>query len=320
MPLGGVKNAFLHFRFLRHAAGHEVDRGIESEISFLKMFFGLVEETGLLNRNVDQSRLGAVRNGVPAVAAQWSWGERSCFAAFITCACVLERTARRGIDSSCPGDRGVRLGGNDLACGAIEDVKESVLKGLEENFSPSASDRDIGEDHRCGGIVVPGIPWHFLIMPNVFAGVGLKRHDRAGEQIVFALRAARAAVPRSSIARSDVDELEFGIVDHRIPHRSAASKLPPIAGPSRGCFRERGTFERFRWIAWNGVEAPRQVARLRVVGGNVTAHTECSAAVADKHPALYHAWCAGDGVTIFRIDGECLPNWFSGRGVERNEA
>src|SRR5580658_1648793 len=321
MSLDAVENAFLHFRFLRHAAGHEVDCGIESQIPFLKMYFGLVEETGLLYRNVNQSRLRTVRHGVPAVAAQRSRSERGCLAAFfIARAYALERTARRGIDSGCPGDRGVRLGGNDFSRGAIEDVKVTVFRSLKENLSRCATDGDVGQNDRGSRIVVPGITRHFLVMPKVLTRFRFERHDRAGEKIISALRAAHAAVPRSSVARSDVEQIELGIINYRIPHCSTPAELPPCAAPSFRGLLERRTFKRLRGITWDCVEAPCELSRVRVVGRHVAAHTHFRAAVADEHLALHDARRARDRVTILGIDGESFPCGFSGGRVEGNEA
>ena len=84
--------------------------------------------------------------------------------------------------------------------------------------------------------------------------------------------------------------------------------------------RENRLLERLRRIARNGIKAPRQLAGLRVVGGNVSADAVLAAAVADDHSSLHDARRASDGVAQLRIDGELLPNFVAGCRIERDQA
>src|SRR5580692_2208112 len=321
MSLDAGEDASLRIGLLWHASGHEVDCGIEREAGFLKVLLRLVKESGFLHGNVDQSRLRTVRDGVPTVAAQRSGSEWGSFTAvFVPRVGIFKRATCLRIDSGRPGDRGVGFCGNDITGGAIEYVEESVLRSLKKNLSPDPVDCDVGKDDWRGGIVVPCIAGNFLVVPNVFAGVGFERDDRAGEQIVFSFWAPGAAVPRSPVAGPDVEQVELGVVDDGVPDGAACAELPPFAAPAFCSLFECRAFERFCGIARNGVEAPRELARFGVVSGDVTAHAHLCAAVADENFAFDDPWSSCDRVAIFVIDGKSFPDGFSRGGVESDEA
>jgi hypothetical protein len=50
-------------------------------------------------------------------------------------------------------------------------------------------------------------------MPDILAGLRLERDDRCDKKVVAALGAADTFVPRTSVAHSDVEQVEFGIVN-----------------------------------------------------------------------------------------------------------
>ncbi len=166
---------------------------------------------------------------------------------------------------------------------------------------------------------VPRLARRRLVVPHVLAGVRLERDDRAQEQVVAAARAAVLLIPRRAVAGADVQQIELRVVRHRIPDRAAAAELPPFAVPGLRGLREDRRFERLRRIAGHGVEAPQHLAGLRVVRGDVAAHAELGAAVADDDFALDDARRAGDGVCLRLIDGHHGPHFVAGRGVERDE-
>ena len=156
-------------------------------------------------------------------------------------------------------------------------------------------------------------------MPDVFPGIRLERHDRGREKIVPAARAAHSPVPGSPVAHPDVERIELRVIRHGIPNGSATANFPPLAVPGlRGLFENRA-FEWLCRIAWHRVKAPRQFARVRVIGGDVASHAHFRTAVADEHFALYDARRAGDGVTRIAVDRECFPNEFSVGRVERHQ-
>src|SRR5215472_16823207 len=117
---------------------------------------------------------------------------------FVARADSLDGAPGLRVDSIGPGHGGIRLRGNQLAGGAVEDVEESVLRRVKENFSRDVPDDEVSENNLRGGIEVPDVPGSFLIMPDVHARVGLERDDRAGVKIVAALRTARVLAPGSA--------------------------------------------------------------------------------------------------------------------------
>ena len=88
-----------------------------------------------------------------------------------------------------------------------------------------------------------------------------------------------AAFQGAAIARADVDEIRLRVVDDRVPDGAAAAELPPFAVPRLRGHRHGFALEAVGGIAGHGEEAPRELARLGVVGGDVAAHAELCAAV-----------------------------------------
>ncbi len=168
--------------------------------------------------------------------------------------------------------------------------------------------------------VVPAFARRGLVVPDVLAGVGLQRHDRRQEQIVAAAGAAKPLVPRRSVAHADVEQVELGVIGHRVPHGAAAAKGPPLALPGGRGRLEDGRLERLRGVARHRVEAPRELAGRAVVGGDVAAHAVLRAAVADQHLVLDDARGAGDRVRLRRVDRDDRPGFLAGLGVEGDEA
>src|SRR5690606_26922394 len=107
---------------------------------------------------------------------------------------------------------------------------------------------------------------------------------------------------------------------HGIPHRAAAAERPPFTRPGLRGFFEDGRLEAVGRIAGHGVEAPGHLAAAGVIGGDIAAHAELGAAVADQHLALHHARRAGDGVGLRLVDRDHLPDFLAGLRVERDEA
>ena len=85
---------------------------------------------------------------------------------------------------------------DELAVGAIDDEKESVLRRVQDDFARRAVDSDVGEDHRLGRGVIPAVAGCLLVVPGIFSGVGVQRHQRREIKIVAAGGAAHVPVPR----------------------------------------------------------------------------------------------------------------------------
>src|SRR3546814_7170463 len=96
---------------------------------------------------------------------------------------------------------------------------------------------------------VPALAGRGLVVPDVVAGLGFQRHDRRQEQVVALAVAAHLAVPGRTVAGADVEQVERGIVGHRIPDRATAAQLPVlIAEPGFLRHRHGRVFRRLRRI------------------------------------------------------------------------
>ena len=162
----------------------------------------------------------------------------------------------------------------------------------------SAVDHQIGQRHRHRRRVVPVVARHGLVVPDVLAGIGVRRRRwNVRKRLSPSPCAAPVMAPRRAVAGADVDQVGVGVVRKAVPGVAAAAVLPPLAGPGLGRHLHRLRLERLRRIAGNDVEPPRLVAGLGVVGGHVAAHAvELGAAVADDDLALDDARRAGDHV------------------------
>ena len=127
-------------------------------------------------------------------------------------------------------------------------------------------------------------------------------------------------VPGRSIAHADVQQIQFGIVGHRIPNGSAAPDFPPrTTAPGFGGHLQGIVFKTVGRIPRDGVETPFLLTGLDVVGRDIAAHTEFSAAIADDDVALDDAGCAGDGVGSGLVDGHDIPDDLARNGIECNQ-
>src|SRR3546814_15752645 len=69
----------------------------------------------------------------------------------------------------------------------------------------------------------------------------------------------------------------------------------------------------------HGIEAPALLAGVGVIGGDIAAHPEFGAAVADQHHVLDDARGAGDCVGLALVEGLRRPDLLAGLAVERSE-
>ena len=84
---------------------------------------------------------------------------------------------------------------DELAVGAVDDEKETVLRRVQNHLARPPGDLQVGEDHRLGRGVVPIIAGGFLVVPDVFARVRVECDDRCKVQVVATRRAALAPRP-----------------------------------------------------------------------------------------------------------------------------
>ena len=164
----------------------------------------------------------------------------------------------------------------EMSCPLVRSmhVEEAVLRRLHQHLAHLAVDVEVGEDDVLGGGEVPGLAGRRLIVPDIFAGVGPDRDDRAQVEIVAPPFRAIELVPGRAVADADIEQVELRIVGHRIPDRAAAAEPPPLAVPGLGRAAQMLALEAVRRVAGDGVEAPELVAVGRVIGGDVAAHAD----------------------------------------------
>ena len=173
-----------------------------------------------------------------------------------------------------------------------------------------------------GGGVVPGIARCRLVMPDVFARIGVDRDDGGQEQVVALALAAPDRIPQRAVADTDVEQVQLRVVGEGVPGGSAAALLderaamPGLLGDLHSL-----AFGRLVRVAGDGEEAPGLFAGFGIVGGDVAAHAELGAAVADHDLAIHDPWRARDGVAAFLVvAGVDRPDAFTCLGVDGFEA
>ena len=279
----------------------------------------LVISAIVLRRYVDQARARTERHRLPVVAAE---RPRSNVGALrrVVGAGNLHGAARLEVHVRGPVHGHIRVGREQLTRRPVEHVEEAVLRRLHDHLAHASADRQVGQHHRLDGRVIPGIARHRLVVPDQLAVVGIDRQNRRQVQVVAAAGAADLPVPRRAIAGADVQQIDLGVVDDRIPHRAAAAVLPPVVPlPGGECRFERLGFLRLRRVSRHGVEAPRELAGVRVVGGHVPAHAVLGAAVADDDLAVGNPRRAGDRVRLLLVDRRRLPRHLAALGVDRHQ-
>src|SRR6185312_9097767 len=139
-------------------------------------------------------------------------------------------------------------------------------------------------------------------------------------QVVTALGIAVAIIPGGAVAGTEVHQVRPRIVENRIPHRAAAAELPPLPAPgARGLFHRR-ILETVLGIARHGVEAPVELARLRVISAEVTPHAVLTAGFADQHLPVGHTRRAGDRIVLAPVDGQYGPGLLARAGIDSHQA
>ena len=218
-----------------------------------------------------------------------------------------------------PVERHVGVGRQQLAARAIEHVEETVLGRLHQHFAGAAVDRQVRKDNVLGRGVIPVVAGRGLVVPDQLAGFGSQRQDRCQVQVVPPTGTSVRARPGRAVAGSDVQQVEFRVVGHRVPGGSAPAHFPPLAIPGFDGAFQLGVLERLAWIAGHGVEAPGLLARVGAVSGDVTSHEALPSAVSNDYQVLHAARCARDRVGKTRVGGLNLPVQGSARRVQREQ-
>ena len=75
---------------------------------------------------------------------------------------------------------------------------------MQKDFALFSIELDVGQNDVLRRGVIPVVARGFLIVPDIFARVGVQSHDRAQIQIVPASGATALLAPGSTIARTDI--------------------------------------------------------------------------------------------------------------------
>ena len=87
---------------------------------------------------------------------------------------------------------------NQFAVLGIQHIEETILRRLHHNtpVCTTFTQRQIGQHNLLRSGVIPTIPGCRLVVPAVFAGIGIDRENRRQEQIVaIAIRIADIGIP-----------------------------------------------------------------------------------------------------------------------------
>ena len=86
---------------------------------------------------------------------------------------ILDRSSCFHVDVGGPGDGCKGMRPQQFAISAIDDVKESVFGGLQQDFSVHSVHRHVGERNVLDCRVIPVIAWRGLVVPVHATGVGV---------------------------------------------------------------------------------------------------------------------------------------------------
>ena len=125
---------------------------------------------------------------------------------------------------------------------------------------PAGNRRSV-HDERRGGVVVPGVLGHGLIIPLVLAGPGVHGNDAVREERIA--RATHGGIPRAGGRGAEEHAAGNGVVADSLPDRTAAH-LGPAVGPGGGGEFEFRCLEALGRVARHGPEAPHFFAGLGV--------------------------------------------------------
>src|SRR5690606_15582102 len=200
-----------------------------------------------------------------------------------------------------------------------------VLGRMDNDVALLAVEVQIGGHHRADGVVVPGIARRFLVVPDVFAGIGIHGDDGGNEQVVTVVRVAHLAVPGRAVASAEVEQVGDRVINGRIPDGATATLFPvaTVSAPGVRGHAQVLTLEAVFGIAGHGPEAPYLFTRLGVVGRDPATRTELTARTTDEDLALGHARRHGDRVLFGHVTktktfryGVDLPHFLASVGVD----
>ena len=146
---------------------------------FWRVFKGVVLgviKTQIKGRYIDQTCIGMEAHWMPVVSTQWAW--LYAFAVVgVVARWAFHRSAGFWVNMGRPIHRNISLGRNEVAIGAVDDIKETVFRRLHDDFARLIVNFNVCQDHVLSGGIVPGIARRGLVVPNVLTGVGIQCHD-----------------------------------------------------------------------------------------------------------------------------------------------
>src|SRR5205814_10386025 len=105
-----------------------------------------------------------------------------------------------------------------------------------------------------------------------------------------------------------------------VPHRTAASQLPPLSGPRLRGHAHRFIFEWLGWIAGNGVKPPQLFAVVDVVSRKVAADKELASGGTDNDFVFDDSRRHRKRVLLATRQGANGPQDAAVPGIERGKA
>ena len=182
---------------------------------------------------------------------------------------------------------------------------------MHERPGALSGHRQIGENHRAGGVVVPVVVRRELIRPHE-SSVLWSARQYAGTPLVVSEPLLRVIGRR--VAGAVIDEIELRIVGDRSPHGSAAG-LPAVIGPTARAQINAAVVRRLEGtcpgqhvlIRSDVARGPDRAPALEVQALDPAVDPELAAGCADDDAILDHQGRHGRGLTIAEVGDLRVP-------------
>ena len=221
-----------------------------------------------------------------------------------------------------PGHRREGRGDQQPPGGPIEGVGKAVLVEVHQRLDRASCDRQVRQDHRAGGVVVPVVVRRELIGPHERA-VARPARQHAGAPLV--VPEPLLGIVRGGVAGAVVDQIELGVIGDRAPHRSTAG-APAVARPAVhaevgaavvGCLEGART-DQHVGIGSHVVGGPHHLAGVQIESLEPAVDAELPARSADDHPIAHHDRGHRHGLAASHIGDAHPPQLASRAGIDRH--
>ena len=221
-----------------------------------------------------------------------------------------------------PGHRRERRGEQQPPGRAIQRIGEAVLVEMHQRPDALSVHRQIGQNHRAGGVVVPVVVRRELIRPHQSSVLRLAR-QHAGAPLVVSESLLR--VIGRGVARAVIDEIELRIVGDRSPHRSAAG-VPAVIGPTARTQVNTAVVRRFEGtrsgehvlVRSDVVRGPDRAPALQIQALDPSVDPELTARCADDDAVPDHQGRHGHGLPIAHVGDLRAPQFPAGARLDRH--